>query len=231
MSNPHENTMQQTPCPLCRSQSLTRSIHFGDKREYRLCRNCCLIFVPPQYHVSADAEKSHYLKHENSLENEGYVRMFEKKIALIEKHAPGIRTVLDYGCGYAPVLKTLLTRKGYRATGYDPYFFPDTQTDDRFDCIVSTETFEHFKEPGKEIAKLVSKLAPGGTLAVMTRFHPLEKEETRIVEFEKWYYKRDPTHIVFYAGETFRWIARTHDLSLVFSDGVDFVIFKNNAAS
>ncbi len=218
--------MSQTMCPLCHSDSAPRSVHTGENREYWLCGRCRLIFVPPRHHVSAETEKSHYLKHENSLENEGYVRMFEKKIAIIQAHCPGVRSILDYGCGYAPVLKTLLARKGYRATGYDPYFFPDTDLTARFDCIVSTETFEHFKHPGRELADLTARLAPGGFLAIMTRFYPADGEGFSLADFASWYYKRDPTHIAYYGSATFRWIAAAFDLCIVYNDGVDFIILQ-----
>ncbi len=214
-------------CSLCRSKALF--LVAGEKRQYWRCSRCGLIFVPQKYFIANDEEREHYLKHENSLENTGYVEMFQEKIDILKKVCPGVRTVLDYGCGYAPVLQTLLTRAGYSVAGYDPFFFPETDLSSAFDLIVSTETFEHFKEPGKEIARLVSLLSPKGHLAVMTRFYPEENRLPDLDKFGKWYYKRDPTHISFYCRDTFDWIARTFQLQTLFNNDKDFIVLKKQS--
>ncbi|NIT81976.1 MAG: class I SAM-dependent methyltransferase, partial [Nitrospinaceae bacterium] len=41
-----------------------------------------------------------------------------------------------------------------------------------YDLVISTETFEHFHRPGDEVPRAVGRVAPGGYLAVMTRFPP-----------------------------------------------------------
>jgi len=211
-------------CPLCRSRA--GFLVSGEKRRYCRCSRCGLIFVPSEYFISKDEEKEHYLKHENSLDNEGYVRMFQEKIEVIKKACPGVRSVLDYGCGYAPVLKTLLTQEGYSVRGYDPFFFPETDLSAVFDLVISTETFEHFKEPGQEIARIVSLITPAGYLAVMTRFYPEENRLPHLDKFSKWYYKRDPTHIAFYGRDTFDWIANAFGLQTVVNNETDFIVLK-----
>jgi hypothetical protein len=47
-----------------------------------------------------------------------------------------------------------------------------------------------------------SMLEENGILAIMTSFL------SNIEDFENWYYRRDPTHVVFYSQETFKVIAR-----------------------
>jgi hypothetical protein len=47
-------------------------------------------------------------------------------------------------------------------------------------------------------------LRPGGWLAVMTERLPQPGA------FAGWYYLKDPTHVCFYAEDTFHWIARRH---------------------
>ena len=204
-------------CPLC-----SFSIHYltsGENREYWLCSKCRAISVPTSFHISPDEEVKRYLEHENSLDNEGYVRMFQKKIDILQAYE--IKSALDYGCGYEPVLKTLLERQGIKADGYDPNFFPDTHPGKLYDLVISTETFEHFRNPSQEISRIAGRVAPGGILAIMTRFYPTEDKV-----FANWYYKRDPTHIIFYCSQTFEWIARSREFKLIFNNEHDFVVLK-----
>ncbi len=211
-------------CLLCNSKS--RFFQAKEKREYWLCPVCQLIFVPEKYFITEKEEIDHYLKHENSLDNAGYVQMFQEKIQIIQKVCPGVQTILDYGCGYEPVLQTLLTRAGYAAKGYDRYFFPESDFGGTFDLVVSTETFEHFKEPEKEIARLVTLINPRGYLSVMTRQVPKKNELPCRESFDNWYYKRDPTHIVFYSSNTFTWIADNFGMDIIFNNEKDFIVLQ-----
>ena len=112
-------------CSLCYSPS--EFLLKADRREYHLCTSCRLIFVPSRFFITPEKEIERYLEHENSLENEGYVHMFEEKIDLITDYCQDVQTVLDYGCGYEPVLKTLLERRGYRAEDMTPTFFRNSK--------------------------------------------------------------------------------------------------------
>lgn len=214
-------------CPLCESQSIF--FLAGENREYWRCPVCRLIFVPAKYFISQEAEVQHYLKHENSLESEGYVQMFEEKIRVIKNVCQEAQTVLDYGCGYEPVLKTLMAREGFEVSGYDPHFFPQLDSNATFDLIVSTETFEHFKEPGKELSDLLTHLTAGGYLAIMTRLVPQESHLPIMESFGDWYYKRDPTHIAFYDNDTFAWIARHFGMEIIFNNEKDFVVLQRKS--
>ena len=115
-------------CPLCGFPS--SFLTSGENREYWLCSLCRAIFVPSPFHISRIEEVKRYLEHENSLENEGYVRMFQEKIALLQDHE--IKSALDYGCGYEPVLKSLLEQQGFQADVYDPNFFPEIHLDKQY---------------------------------------------------------------------------------------------------
>lgn len=207
-------------CPLCRSP--TRYLTAGENREYWLCPQCQAISVPTEFHIPPDEEVKRYLEHENSLESEGYVRMFQEKIDLLQAYE--IKSALDYGCGYEPVLKILLERQGIKADGYDPNFFPDSRLGKLYDLVISTETFEHFRNPAEEIPRIADKVVPGGVLAIMTRFYPAgENLPDALVN---WYYKRDPTHIIFYCSQTFQWLAENIGFKLVFNNEHDFVVLK-----
>lgn len=216
-------------CPLCYSPS--EFLVKAERREYHLCPSCRLIFVPSRFFITPEKEIERYLEHENSLENEGYVHMFQEKIDLITDYCPDVQTVLDYGCGYEPVLKTLLESQGYQAEGYDSYFFPELKAGSAYDLIVSTETFEHLKLPGEELKKIVPLLSPRGYCAVMTQFYPTQNGQLDKLGFLNWYYKRDPTHICFYGPKTFEWIAHHHNFDMIHNNGKDFVILRKNTSS
>jgi len=216
-------------CPLCYSPS--EFLLKAEQREYQLCACCQLIYVPSRFFITPEKEIERYLEHENSIDNEGYVQMFQEKIDLIADYCPDVQTVLDYGCGYEPVLKTLLERQGYRAEGYDPYFFPEIKEGSDYDLIVSTETFEHLKRPGEELDTIAPLLSPRGYCAVMTQFYPTQNAQLDKLGFLNWYYKRDPTHICFYGPKTFEWIAHHHNFDMILNNGKDFVILQKNTSS
>ncbi len=212
-------------CPLCHHPS--PSFHLqADLREYWLCPKCALVFVPPEFFISQEDEVNRYREHENNLDNLGYVKMFQEKINTVKKISPGVNTVLDYGCGYEPVLKTLLSREGYQADGYDSNFFPCEESDKEYDLIISTETFEHFKEPRNELTRLVPRISNEGYLAVMTRFYPVKNNTLCPETFSKWYYKRDPTHVAFYCPKTFSWIADEFAMNICHNNENDFIIMQ-----
>lgn len=211
-------------CPLCYSQA--SFLVNGDQREYHHCLNCRLIFVPHEFCISKKDELLRYEAHQNSLENAGYVKMFQEKIAVIEQICGGVKTVLDYGCGRDMVLKSLLTDHGYEVDGYDPNFLVGQSLKTAYDMVISTETFEHFKNPADEMQKIASLLAPSGYIAVMTQFY-IESSPTA-EKFNNWYYKRDPTHIAFYCTETFAWISRHLGFQIVFNNQKDFVVLQSN---
>ncbi|HAK38269.1 MAG TPA: hypothetical protein DCM60_08500 [Nitrospina sp.] len=212
-------------CPLCHHPSPNFHLR-ADLREYWLCPKCALVFVPPEFFISQEDEVNRYREHENNLDNVGYVKMFQEKINTVKKISPGVNTVLDYGCGYEPVLKTLLSREGYQADGYDSNFFPSEESDKEYDLIISTETFEHFKEPRNELTRLVPRISNEGYLAVMTRFYPVKNNTLCPDTFSKWYYKRDPTHVAFYCPKTFSWIADEFAMNICHNNENDFIIMQ-----
>jgi SAM-dependent methyltransferase len=103
-------------------------------------------------------------------------------IPLIERWAPG-RRLLDLGCGASQLLPMLMER-GYDAIGFegDPARaqvarengvtilsgdwrkISDIVGEDRFDCIVSDQVFEHMLEPVSTLRSLKPALADGGVV-------------------------------------------------------------------
>jgi SAM-dependent methyltransferase len=169
---------------------------------------------------SASLEKAHYLKHNNSINNEGYVQFLNKAIlpALPFLHM-GMQG-LDYGCGPGPVLSELLRNRGYEMDNYDPYFFPDLDDAKRYDFIFATECFEHFFSPAVEMRRLSHILKKDGYLVVMTQHWQ------NLSDLKTWYYAKDLTHVVFYHRQTFNWIANNFKFEIIFTDNIRAVILK-----
>ena len=129
---------------------------------------------------------------------------------------------MDYGCGYAPALAYILKQDGIRIELYDPFFFPNKSVFLRkFNFITCTEVIEHFFNPYKEFKKIDCILAKNSFLAVMTTFIPDNEK------FENWYYRRDPTHVVFYNKKTFDFIGSQRKWKTEYPEK-NIIIFKKD---
>lgn len=208
-------------CKICGSSDLEV---LNIQNKYYHCQQCEVIFIDPAEIVEQSEEKERYEGHDNNHQNEGYVRMFKDFIAEVIKphiNLDKLNNGLEFGCGPGPVLADLLQSQGLKVDRYDPYFFPEKVFSNKnYDLITSTEVFEHFSDPVKEMELLTSHLKEGSYLAVMTSFHPGPED------FEDWWYKWDPTHIVFYNQKTFNKIASDFDLDIVYSDQEKYILFK-----
>lgn len=205
-------------CPLCGAKGIWEA-KIRQFNYYR-CPECDLTFVPANEHLPPDQEKARYELHQNSLDDAGYVNMFTSKFPILRQYCVGMKTILDYGCGPTPVLVELLRREGYYAEGYDPFFAPHLDLTRRYDGVISTEVFEHFACPQKELRTISQLLGPGGYLAVMTKFRQED------VPLDKWWYVHDPTHVAFYSQKTWQWIAQAFGFAILYSNGKDFIVAK-----
>jgi SAM-dependent methyltransferase len=206
-------------CRLCLHNELT-ALRRADTQRYYLCRRCGLIGVHPEDLPARAEEKERYLLHENGPDHAGYRAFLSRAI---DPAMPFLRAGmkgLDYGCGHTPTLSGLLQERSLPCDDYDPLFFPNKPG--RYDFIFSTEVFEHFFEPRRDIAKITGHLNPGGLLIVMT-----ERYQT-IEQFADWYYPSDPTHVAFYHDDTFRFIRETYNFETVYDDGHRLIILRKN---
>ncbi len=216
--------MSGLKCSLCNSE-LVYPLEFLISRKaqknrcFVKCPECDLIFVPEKFHLLPQDEAARYRLHDNTLLNKGYVGMFLEKIKVIHQYCPGVRSVLDYGCGPEPVLAQLMKMEGYDCQIFDPYFFPEFPQG-RYDLVISTEVFEHFRDIQTELQKIRSLIAPGGFLAVMTSFHDATSD------FSEWWYPGDPTHISFFSMRTFDWISKQFGFRIIYTDRKNFIILK-----
>ena len=59
-----------------------------------------------------------------------------------------------------------------------------------------------------EIDRLTSMLNSNGTILIMTLLYHDE------LDFDTWFYKKDPTHVFLYRKETFEYIAKENKLEI-----------------
>ena len=132
------------------------------------------------------------------------------------------KTILDFGCGHGPALADIFIKNKYLIDLYDPFFFPNKEIFSKtYDFITCTETAEHFFNPKKEFDLINTLLKKDGWLGVMTCF--LTSHDA----FDSWHYRRDPTHVVFYAEKTFEVIAKQRDWNCEII-AKDVVLFNKN---
>lgn len=218
--------MTDCPCPLCASPE-TLPFHRDARRPYLRCPQCALVFVPGAFHVDAATEKAQYDLHENALDDPRYRQFLARLAGPVLTRVPAGSRGLDVGCGPAPLLARMLEEGGITMRVFDPYYAPDETvwTLPPHDLVTASEVVEHFRDPAAAFARLFAAVRPGGVLAVMTR----RLKATTPREFADWHYIRDPTHIAFYATETFEWIADRQRAVPEFIDD-DVVVFTTDAA-
>ena len=199
--------MQPDACPVCRNAAV-HALAPIDGLTYWRCATCEATFLDPRHFLSADAERAHYLTHENAPDDPGYRRfMMRLPAPLMARLSPG-SSGLDYGSGPGSALAAILREAGHEVALYDPFFHDDPAVlQTTYDFVTCTETAEHFHAPFAEFDRMGKLLRPGGLLGVMTLF------QTDDAKFAGWRYRRDPTHVVFYRETTLRHIAATRGWS------------------
>lgn len=159
-------------------------------------------FLDPAQRPARAAEHAQYRLHRNAVDAPGYRRFLQPLASALLHCLPAARAGLDFGCGPGPALAMMLREAGHAVALYDPLFAPDTQVLERqYDFISCSEVVEHLHQPAAEFARFDRMLKPGGWLGIMTGFL------TDDAAFARWHYRRDPTHVVFYRGQTFAHLA------------------------
>ncbi len=217
-------------CPLCLSKA--QKVYYSDnRRNYLQCQQCALVSVPQYYHLSADAEKAEYDKHQNDPADPGYrqflarttnplfTRLKQKQTGAMDAD---VLKGLDFGCGPGPAIWLMAKEQGFSVVNYDLYYFNNKALlSQQYDFVTLTEVIEHIARPAELLPVLGSLLKPGAIMAVMTK---------RVVSqqaFKNWHYKNDNTHINFYSEQTFQWIAQKMGWRLEIVDK-DVVFFYKN---
>lgn len=191
--------------------------------DYHYCPACGFIAQDRQQLSSFQEERKEYDRHENSIENEGYVNFFRRFLDNALTPFASLGEGLDYGSGPEPVLSQVMARDyGVLPDIYDLHFQPDRIFEGKtYDFVVSTEVIEHVKDPMEVIGLFGRHLKSGGIAAVMTLFHQ-EDQET----FLNWWYRRDITHISFFTPRTFAYMAEKNGLEVIYCDDSRYVTLR-----
>lgn len=199
-------------CPLC-SNSGTVFYEFK-KRLYFQCKTCYGIFMDKSLRPDANEEKFRYEEHINDVENEGYQRFVSPITSAVLNDFSNTDNGLDFGAGTGPVISKLLKDEHYSLVQYDPFFhnYPELLKD-KYNYIVCCEVMEHFYHPKKEFELLHRLLQTNGKLYCMTDLWD------KSIDFHKWYYKNDQTHVFIYHKNTIEWIQKEIGFSDVKIEG------------
>jgi hypothetical protein len=202
-------------CPLCKSANAPSHYHTDNRRDYLQCNQCKLVYVSPEFLPSKEVEKQEYDLHENSFEDEGYRKFLGKVLTpltpFIKDMKFGELRGLDFGCGPAPVLASMLEEEGVRMNMYDPFYAHNLSVfEQSYDVVTCTEAIEHFHAPHVEWALFNKLVASGGVLAIMTK-RVLDK-----ARFANWHYKNDVTHVSFFSEATFQYLAQRDGYDVTF---------------
>ena len=211
--------VSEQSCPLCRWQN-TYPLDCEEKTYYR-CRRCRLVFLDARFFLEPAEEKAVYDWHENRPDDEGYRCFLSRSLQEIVQRRPPPAAGLDFGCGPGPALVAMAREAGYTMAAYDKFYADDQDVFLRkYDFITCTEVAEHLADPGTEIDRLWALLKPQGLLVVQT------KRVLDDVRFKSWFYRRDPTHISFFAPDSFEWLAERWGAKLAFPQGDVAVLVK-----
>lgn len=199
---------RQMHCPLCEAPQ-SNLFHTDQRREYRRCDHCSLVFVPSDFYLDPAQEKAEYDLHRNEVSDPGY-RRFLSRLAdpLLERIPAGARG-LDFGCGPGPALAAMLSEAGCQMEVFDVFYHRQPVLLERsYQFITATEVVEHLHKPGQELAHLWHLLESGGYLGIMTK---LVRDAAA---FTTWHYKNDLTHVCFFSEQTWRWWAASNGARL-----------------
>ncbi len=197
-------------CPLCNTQT---EIFFTLKnKEYHKCSTCFAISMNPRHYLTSEQEKNRYQEHNNDVNDPRYQDFVMPIVNCILTDFTEKDCGLDFGSGTGPVITKLLRDANYNITPYDPFFDNNPKAlKSSYNFIACCEVIEHFHNPLKEFQLLKSLLRSKGKLICMTdSYH-------ENIDFEKWYYKNDDTHVLFYHAKTFDWIKKELNFSKVIS--------------
>lgn len=185
-------------CPLCGTANASELL--AAERDYWRCAECALVFVSPDQRPAFEEESRRYRLHRNDAQDAAYLAFLSRLADPMIAATPVGSRGLDYGCGPTPALAQLLTESGRPTESYDPLFFPDDSVLARAaDFVTCSEVAEHAHDPRALLETLGRVVKPGGRVGIMTRWYDGR-------DFAAWGYRRDVTHVCFFAQHTMRWI-------------------------
>ncbi len=188
-------------CPLCENSSTAFY-----KDDFYLCSCCEAIFRPAEKLLSNEKEKQRYESHTNDSDDLGYQNFVAPITNAVLKKFSKDDIGLDFGCGKDSPIVKVLRKNEYEILEYDPFFFDDKKLlEKKYDYIACCEVIEHFYNPKKEFELLKKLLKEDGILYLMTGIY------NSTIDFSKWWYKNDPTHVFIFQEKTFEFIKKEFD--------------------
>ena len=104
----------------------------------------------------------------------------------------------------------MLSKIGFKIDLYDPYFHPDKiKLKAKYDFVLMIEAIEHFYDPLQEFEYINNHLNCSAAIGVMTSLFDSK------INFNDWYYRKDPTHVAFYSQNTFNWIKKKFEFKKI----------------
>ena len=189
------------------------------------CSQCGVIFKDPAMsHQSFVIQKQRYDLHDNTPNDAGYRRYFRQFLDFVLSEVEMPATALDFGCGKSTLLSDMMEEKGIESRVYDPIYHPDGNYQDQtYDLITSVEVFEHLHHPLSVFQELVALLTSRGVLAIRTEFAPASIEA-----YLQWYYRKDPTHVVFFTPVTFRTMCQKAEVNYLLDNGKNIAVVSRS---
>lgn len=179
-------------------------------RDYWQCDECHALQMDKQHLPERECETALYLTHENDVDDPRYQQFVSPITEAILSQITPDKIGLDFGAGPGPVISKIISEKGYQTKLYDPVFYPDNRVlTQQFDYIICCEVIEHFHQPAIEFARLKSLLSAGAKLFCMTQLFDED------IDFAKWHYKNDITHVFFYHRDSLNFIQQQFAFSTV----------------
>jgi len=209
----------RTPYPL---QQYGAGTHLPTTYQLMACDECGLWFKNPM--PSEEALREYYdgVAAETSPWNYGTRWPHERALDRLLAKMPDGSRVLDVGCWTGRLLSPHLPR--LKTFGIEPNrtaartaeknglqilgarIDESIQTNGSFDCITMVDLFEHLREPMKTLKLLVSSLAPGGILYLVTG--RTNCTAVRLNGPSYWYFGC-PDHLIFLNRRFVRWLGKT----------------------
>jgi hypothetical protein len=180
-------------CPLCLGSE--QSLYDQDKfRNYFLCHQCELVFVPRESLISLNEENKRYQSHQNNQNDKSYenylTQIAELTFPYLEKPCRG----LDFGCGETNLMSLIYQKANIQMDSYDIFFHLNEDIwKKKYHFILLSEVIEHLRDPREVMNQLMKMLEDDGQIFIKTKFYPFLKSD-----FTDWFYKRDKTHIQFF---------------------------------
>lgn len=213
------------PCRLCAEPVVSLSSE-PPLDGYERCERCGYVQLRRELLPAPEAERARYLLHRNDPAEPGYRAWLGAFMDAIRPYLRDGVEILDFGSGPVPALGSLAAERGYGYRPYDPYFAPDgAWRSRRWEAIAVHEVAEHLAEPAVIFAELAAALAPGGILALRTRFQPAGLEG-----FARWRYRQDSTHVGFFTPSCLSRAMDRLGLEHAHDDGREIAIYRRGGS-